>query len=175
MSNLGQGSVGAVVAELIPLCNTLGSSGSAATASSSSRHSRPCNALSWNTFHTQQIAAAYDRARGEHSVAIWDLGTAPTVAPVSPTATNTVQQTSAIADTDAVSIGTSLYDMDIGDTPPAPVVIRKPKVELGLNEGASSVAWVPNQPLDIVVGSSSKLIKFYDLRGNCATIQKFFS
>lgn len=48
------------------------------------QHRRNCNAVAWNPFHQNQIAAGLDKVRSDCSLFIWDVEQSESVAPKAP-------------------------------------------------------------------------------------------
>lgn len=94
----------------------------------------------WNQQHADRVAVGLAAYRNDYGVCIWDVSRAPAR-----------EKT-----TQAVRLGSRLVDTQRA--------LATPLYQLMMAEGAAGLSWVPQQPHCLVVGTSSKVLHFFDLR-----------
>lgn len=115
------------------------------------KHSRACNALAWNPIETNLLAAGLDKVRSDTSTFIWDLEASSTTTPEYDLSSQTSLQTSEKA--------FNISPMEAVET------VVKPWKERIISEATISLAWVPDSPKCLVVGTGIKWLRLLDLRG----------
>ena len=109
---------------------------------------RPCNAVAWDPISSSQVAAGLDKIRNEYSILLWDV--------------NQLEGA-----TDAYS---SSAQQHFGAAPSQqharPQVNQggTPVVQLANSEGTAALGWAPSMASCLVVGTTYKWLRVYDVR-----------
>eukprot|EP01132_Coremiostelium_polycephalum_P002094 gene2094-2581_t len=124
------------------------------------KHTRPCNAITWNPFFKNQLAVGLDKVRGDSSTLIWDINYVNTLNLPPP---KLQQHTKGIVDAPYTVSQISDNSFNI-----APIdstdTIYHPISDFTLSEATLSLAWIPKSPTCLIVGTGSKWLKIYDTR-----------
>ncbi|KAN0004083.1 hypothetical protein ACTFIZ_010242 [Dictyostelium cf. discoideum] len=132
------------------------------------KHTRSCNAISWNPIYTNQLAVGLDKVRGDSSTLIWDINYLQSaslnnhlhknnnyISKLQQQQLNNIDQPYIISQISDNSFSTST---DYTDT------IYQPISEFTQSEATLALAWLPNNPSCLLVGTGSKWLKLYDIR-----------
>jgi hypothetical protein len=127
------------------------------------KSSRACFSVDWNPQIHNLIAAGYDKGK-ENSVAVWDTNHGSPVL-------SFASRPSSLIGSPSKSVAGMYVDMNEHATDggrrekdsSGPHSV-KPAYDLQSGEAAVSLAWVPFDPLSLVVGTGARWLRIYDLR-----------
>ncbi|KAF2072229.1 hypothetical protein CYY_006452 [Polysphondylium violaceum] len=126
------------------------------------RHIRACNTLAWNPIFKHQIAVGLDKVRGDMSTLVWDINY---INSFKQQQQQHHQQSIKGGLVDAPHTISQISDNSFSTiTNDYTETIYQPLSEFTLSEATLSLAWLPNSPHCLMVGTGSKWLKIYDIR-----------
>lgn len=131
-------------------------------------NNRNLNALSWNPQHTNIIAVGMDFTRLVNSIAFWDINRIAKTNGGNNSNRNSqqnVEQQPPEQQQQQQQKGTGSSDGQKSGTEENPNPnLPHPIMETGQMEGALALAWAPNNPNCLAVGTQFKWMRLYDIR-----------
>jgi len=134
------------------------------------RHIRACNTLAWNPIFKHQIAVGLDKVRGDMSTLVWDINYINSFKQQQQQHHQQHQHPSSSSITSKGLVDAPHTISQISDNSFSTITndytetIYQPLSEFTLSEATLSLAWLPNSPHCLMVGTGSKWLKIYDIR-----------
>ncbi|EGC39299.1 hypothetical protein DICPUDRAFT_147940 [Dictyostelium purpureum] len=135
------------------------------------KHTRACNAITWNPVYKNQIAVGLDKIRADTSTLVWDINYLQSANIASSyqsnnsnnnnNITNKLQRMSVVDQPYSIS---RISDNIFNTSTDSPDTIYQPIAEFTQSEATLALAWLPNNPSCLLVGTGSKWLKIYDIR-----------
>ncbi|EFA82384.1 hypothetical protein PPL_04809 [Heterostelium album PN500] len=120
------------------------------------KHTRPCNSIAWNPINRTHIAVGLDKIRGDASTLVWDINYL--------NRSNTHTASGSIV-VDAPHELAQVSENSFNTQPSEPTeAIYQPISEFTISEATFSLAWIPNNPFCLIIGTGSKWLRIYDTR-----------
>ncbi|EGG23303.1 hypothetical protein DFA_05435 [Cavenderia fasciculata] len=134
------------------------------------KHTRPCNSIAWNPFNRSHIAVGLDKVRGDNSTLVWDINylSKPKQSSTSSSSFFQQQQQQLNNYSSQIDAPHSIQQVSENGFSTAPLeppeTINQPVSEFTLSEATLALAWIPNNPFCLIIGTSSKWLRIYDTR-----------
>eukprot|EP00965_Chrysotila_dentata_P093593 3092762-Pleurochrysis_carterae.AAC.1 len=128
-----------------------------------------CCAVAWNSKRTEQIAAGLDKVRLDYGVLVWDIERQMSVRSTFDTAGRSLspmaprRAAGAAGSTACRSDLSSCMSFDISAAGAVDAVVT-PLATLSNSEAAVALSWLPDDPHGLLVGTSFRWMRLYDVR-----------
>ncbi|GAM17954.1 hypothetical protein SAMD00019534_011290 [Acytostelium subglobosum LB1] len=120
------------------------------------KHIRPCNTIAWNPINKTHLAIGLDKVRGDSSTLVWDINYLNRAATHSSSGHIVVDAPHEVSQLSENSFNTM-------NTEPVETIYQS-IAEFTISEATMSLAWIPNNPFCLIIGTGAKWLRIFDIR-----------